>query len=124
MILHSDDVDEARIRKIEIEFKVEGKTDRKTKFKLELDKTPGFDENSDFYHSDNTLPYAIVENGVVYYKLEVDVNKIGDIGGNANGDDNWPVEVGESIFWKFKVEDLGGKKGEYRDLPPIEVVGN
>jgi len=84
---------------LEVEFKVMGDKDRKTKWRIE----------SDFVQEIGTVgrPYAFYDNGVLRFRLDIDVALIGDIGGTENGDKD-PLTASElaaspgHIEWKWK----------------------
>ena len=102
-VFYDEDVDPNQISKIEVEFKVLGDKDRKTKWKIE----------SNFFQTSNPAsPHAFVDvDGVVRFRLTVPVNVIGAIGGTENPD-NDPVNRGEWIAWKWKV--TAGDKTELK----------
>ena len=85
------------LKKLEVEFKVMGNKDRKTKWRIESSfEDPG--SNS------QPLPHAFYDDGsILRFRLIIDVDLIGDIGGTESPD-NDPVQGGEFIEWKWKLD--------------------
>ena len=82
------------IKKIEVEYKVMGDKDRKTKWRVE----------SDFFDVANQRPYATtLPDGVLRFRQTIDLDLLE---GN--------VQPGEWLEWKWKVETNAGLKVEYR----------
>lgn len=82
------------IKKIEVEYKVMGDKDRKTKWRVE----------SDFFDVANQSPYATTApDGVLRFRQTIDLDLLE---GN--------VQSGEWLEWKWKVETNAGLKVEYR----------
>ena len=82
------------LKKIEVEYKVMGDKDRKTKWRVK----------SDFFDVANQGPYATtLLDGVLRFRQTVDLDLL-------EGD----VQSGEWFEWKWKVETNAGLKVEYR----------
>ena len=106
------------LEKLEVEFKVMGDKDRKTKWRIE----------SDFFNASPGRPHAFYDGSVLRFRLDIDVNLIGDIGGTENGD-NDPLTASElpgHIVWKWKTTLSGTNyqldSGDNDSLGVIHVV--
>ena len=87
--------------KIEVEFKVDeddprGDKNRKTKWKIESDFFDTIDSNG------QDRPHAFYDGDVLRFRLDVDVNVLGGIGGTDNPDNN-PLKGSGYIAWKWKI---------------------
>ena len=93
----SADIDD--LNKIEVEFKVEGNKDRKTKWRIE--------PSDDFFQATDSngqsRPHAFYDETTLRFRLVIDIALIGGIGGTENPDNN-PVTSGEFIEWKWKLD--------------------
>lgn len=97
MVFYSQDITvQSSFKKIEVEFKVMGDKDRKTKWRIQ----------SDFFNGTNQRPHAFTTpDGLLRrFRLVVNVNLI----------EGSPVQPGEWISWKWKVETTDGLKVELR----------
>ena len=101
LIFYSDAIEHSSVDKIEVEFKVKGDKDRKTKWKL--------DSAADLSISDPSFP-QLHPDGT--YRLTIRMGDIGRIGGWDGGvtsAPNDPIRSGEWTTYKFKVEDAGAR---------------
>ena len=105
MVFFHDGITRANVNmleKLEVEFKVMGDKDRKTKWKI---------ESNFFQNTDQSSPHAFYDDGdILRFRLIIDVKVIGGIGGTERPD-NDPVQGGEFIEWKWKLDF--GKKVQY-----------
>ena len=97
IFFHKDITNANNLAKLEVEFKVEGDKDRKTKWRIQSNFFDETDSNG------QGRPHAFYDGSVLRFRLDIDVGLIGDIGG-TDGPDNKPVKRGEMIEWKWKVE--------------------
>ena len=84
--------------KLEVEFKVMGDKDRKTKWRIESDFFQTTDSNG------HGRPHAFYDGSALRFRLDIPVDLIGDIGGTENGDKD-PLTASElpgHIVWKWK----------------------
>ena len=101
LIFFSDAIDHSSVDKIEVEFKVEGDSGRKAKFKL--------DSAADLSMTDSSFPRKYPDGT---YRLTIRMGDIGRIGGWDGGvtsAPNDPIRSGEWTTYKFKVEDAGAR---------------
>ena len=97
MYFFSDAIDHSSVDKIEVEFKVEGDSGRKTKFKL--------DSAADLSMTDPSFPRKYPDGT---YRLTIRMGDIGRIGGWDGGFTSPPndsIQPDEFTTYKFKVED-------------------
>lgn len=107
LIFYSDAIEHSSVSKIEVEFKVKGDKDRKTKFKL--------DSAADLSIGDPSFP-QLHPDGT--YRLTIRMGDIGRIGGWDGGvtsAPNDPIQSGEWTQYKFKVEDAKDRHDIIRD---------
>lgn len=101
IFFHEDVVDANELSSLEVDLKVNGKSDRRTKWKIESN----FFDTSD--SDDLPLPHAYFDGTILLFRLVIDVDLIGGIGGTEDAD-NDPVKSGEYIEWKWKVRADSG----------------
>ena len=102
LIFYSEFINHNDVEKIEVEFKVCGEKDRKTKWKL--------DSAEELEDSNPSFPRAFPD-GTFRLTLRMgDIGLIGGWNGKVTSPPNQPIRPGESTSYKFKVnrDDIQG----------------